>query len=403
MPKIDKAVPKHPKIYRVFDVDESGRETSTGIFRVRHRIKIAGKWTTRVTTFQNFDSAKVFCRQPIRYEADAPPKKWTFGLVLEKFFHYKEHEERRAPGTIHGYRSRARHLRFFQELSIREITPLQIDGWVNLLLDPEYKALQLSSREDYDHELVLLGVILRFYREFYDETYVVPLLKRHRKRLCPPRKEDEEIRYLSEGQEIDFLEAMNCWPVLRDVALFQLHTGARVGEAAAMDFDSVEFTRQQVHIRQHLHWERTKGGSTSVLKGTKTGPDRTVPLTLECLQMLRRRRQESGGSVAFTDPKRGSWLTYRAIQSAYDTAFKRLGLPHRGSHTLRHTFAVRFLEQTKDIHALQKALGHTDLSTTMIYAKYTNDSVRKAFQIFRGGGESKVASVPLLVPPKLIV
>lgn len=398
MPKIEKAVPKHPKIYRIFEVGDGGEKFPTTIYRVRHRIKVNNKWTTKVATFDNFEAAKTFCRQPPPTESEWNLENWTFTDVLEKFFSHKEHEEKRAPGTIHGYRVRAKHLKFFEEFQMRQITPKVVDAWVNLMLDPAYKNLQLSSRENYDHELVLLSVILRFYREFFDEAYVLPILKRHRKRLCPSRKNSEEIRYLSEGQEDDFVAALEKWPTIRDLALFQLHTGARVGEAAAMDFDAVEFHRQQVHFRQHLHWERTKNGSIKVLKGTKSGPDRTVPLTPECLGMLRRRHLAGGSSLVFMDPKSESWLTYRSIQSVYDRAFKLLGLPHRGSHTLRHTFAVRFLEQTKDIHALQKALGHTDLTTTMIYAKYTNDSVRKAFQIFRSGGEKFSEVVPHLVP-----
>jgi hypothetical protein len=50
------------------------------------------------------------------------------------------------------------------------------------------------------------------------------------------------------------------------------------------------------------------------------------------------------------------------------------------------------------IHALQKALGHTDLETTLKYAKYTMDSVRKSFQIFSGGRVENADLVPKAVP-----
>ena len=41
-------------------------------------------------------------------------------------------------------------------------------------------------------------------------------------------------------------------------------------------------------------------------------------------------------------------------------------------HSLRHTFATDLYRETKNIRLVQKALGHSDLSTTVIY-KYIID------------------------------
>jgi hypothetical protein len=40
---------------------------------------------------------------------------------------------------------------------------------------------------------------------------------------------------------------------------------------------------------------------------------------------------------------------------------------------------------TKDIYALQRTLGHVSLEETQTYAKYTNESARNAFKLFKGG------------------
>lgn len=38
-------------------------------------------------------------------------------------------------------------------------------------------------------------------------------------------------------------------------------------------------------------------------------------------------------------------------------------------HTLRHSFAIHFLKQTRNLAALQKWLGHSQITTTMIYLR----------------------------------
>jgi site-specific recombinase XerD len=45
-------------------------------------------------------------------------------------------------------------------------------------------------------------------------------------------------------------------------------------------------------------------------------------------------------------------------------------------HSLRHTFALRTLLQTNSIALVREALGHTDISTTMIYTNFPQDYLK---------------------------
>ena len=54
-------------------------------------------------------------------------------------------------------------------------------------------------------------------------------------------------------------------------------------------------------------------------------------------------------------------------------------------HMLRHTFATELYRQTKEIRLVQKALGHSDLSTTMIYTHILDEDLAAALKGFHLG------------------
>ncbi|MEM8952916.1 MAG: integron integrase [Verrucomicrobiota bacterium] len=59
-----------------------------------------------------------------------------------------------------------------------------------------------------------------------------------------------------------------------------------------------------------------------------------------------------------------------SITRALSDAAKRAGISKKvGAHTLRHSFATHLILQGQDVRTVQELLGHSDLSTTMIYVQ----------------------------------
>ena len=159
----------------------------------------------------------------------------------------------------------------------------------------------------------------------------------------------------------------------RDRCLMQLmlNAGLRAAEVLALTVYDLDWLSGQLTVRQG--------------KGKK---DRILWLNEPVLEDLRRwraRRPQHANGLLFTTLK-GTPIHASALRAMVKRRSGKAGLTKDvHPHMLRHTFATELYRQTKDIRLVQKALGHSDLSTTMIYTHIVDADLAAALQSFHLG------------------
>lgn len=174
---------------------------------------------------------------------------------------------------------------------------------------------------------------------------------------------------------------------IETLVMLVAHTGCRVGEARGLRWQDVDLNAGTVTFT------RSKADTDR----TKTGVVRTVPLTDEAIALLKAWRktqaqehlavgagwQDKAGLIFTTAI--GTPIDEHNARRDYVRILNELNLPtDRPFHSLRHSYATRWIRAGKNIESLSAILGHASIKTTYdIYghAKATDyaDDVRSLF------------------------
>ena len=128
-------------------------------------------------------------------------------------------------------------------------------------------------------------------------------------------------------------------------------------------------------------------GQLTVRHG-KRGGYREVPIPREARQALTAYLEDHPGH---DDPGASLWLGQRrplvdraAIKRLLDRYARLEGIAALTPHTLRHTFATRYLAANPDdLRSLASLLGHRNLNTVMIYTEPTQEALAERVERMR--------------------
>ncbi len=159
-------------------------------------------------------------------------------------------------------------------------------------------------------------------------------------------------RSLSEDEQTRLLGVLAKAPD-RDRVLFtvMLRTGIRLGSALALEVDDVDLDRGELRLR-----------------GAKGNREQVVffpPALRSDLEDV----MDEGRLFAISG--RHACRRFRAYSKA-------AAIRARGTHALRHTFAMAVYSQTGDLLLTKEALGHRSVASTVVYARCSRNRLRAA-------------------------
>ena len=178
----------------------------------------------------------------------------------------------------------------------------------------------------------------------------------------------------------------NSW--YRNLYAFLLHTGMRVGEAAALKRSDIDYNKGFIHVRRTV----TRSGNGYVMGDSPKSKSskRDIPLTPDIVQILKDQEQMNrdmhGTDLVTLD---GLIFTTLSGKMIITCSFTRdlaeiqedAGIKHFGVHAFRDTFATRALESGMAPQTLKEILGHNSYSMTMdLYAHTMNETKTNEMQ-----------------------
>ncbi len=242
----------------------------------------------------------------------------------------------------------------------KDMKAQDLADYVKFLEDSKFAAATVSrniaSLKAFYHYMVQEGLV----EEDISDKLKAPKIEKKAPEIMSP---DEVVRLLEQPSGDSPKE-------IRDKAMLELlyATGIRVTELITLNLSDVNMQMSFILCR-----DRNKERIIPFGAAAKNAMARYLDGTRE--EMLENKKSEVLFANCSGQPmsRQGFWKLIKHYAKKADIQADIT------PHTLRHSFAAHLVENGADLRSVQEMLGHSDISTTQIYANLNHNHIREVY------------------------
>lgn len=241
-------------------------------------------------------------------------------------------------------------------------------------IDKQWTLLKIGFKLAYSRKKISFNIM-------DDITLKKPISnKKQEKKEALTIEEEQKLRNILNNEEKDHK--------YRDIVMFQLEHGMRIGENLARSINDIDLKENTIHIWNTLTQDengKTIIGQHTKIYDKKTQIDkgeRTIPLTLEGIKIVNKIIQSNirnMHNLLFWDYENNSFISYQEINSWLDRLNTKYHITDKSlsSHILRHSKITRMQEAGVALPVIQYMVGHVEGSniTNEVYTSVSLDFV----------------------------
>lgn len=193
------------------------------------------------------------------------------------------------------------------------------------------------------------------------------------------RKQEDQYKVFTKEEQERLIANLDFRNVLDQVIYLDFYTGLRLGEILALKWSRLD--GNILHIKEQYQratiFEEGKKKTAYEFKDFLKTPtsERDIPIPQKIIDFLN--NLERTGDLMFSD--QGEPIERKRPDRRIKYHCKKLGIPPKTFHSIRHTYATRLFEANVPIKTVQALLGHADIDTTM--SVYTHVMPEKKMEV----------------------